>query len=143
MALTQNEGKEFIGQGWAFPVRLEANGRIALVTGYEDIEQSIRIILGTIPGERVMRPNFGCRAWELVFAPNTVATHALLRHYVEQALGFWEPRIELVEVQVDNANQSTHPNIHGEALLVSIYYKIKATHDPRSIVYPFYLSAEN
>lgn len=142
MPLAYNEGKEYIGQGWAFPVQLDTNGKVALVTGRDDIEQSIRIILGTIPGERVMRPNFGCRAWELVFAPNTVATQALLRHYVEQALSFWEPRIELIEVQVDNANEKTHANIHGEALMVSIYYEIKATHDPRSIVYPFYIMAE-
>jgi len=93
MAVIDKEGKEFIGQGWAFPVQLDANGKVALVTGKDDIEQSMQIILGTIPGERVMRPHFGCRAWELVFAPNTIATRALLRRYVELALGFWEPRI--------------------------------------------------
>jgi len=89
-----------------------------------------------------MRPNFGCRAWELVFAADTISTRALLRHYVEQALGFWEPRIDLMDVRVDSANNKTHPHIHGEALLVSIYYEIKATHDPRSIVYPFYIMGE-
>ena len=79
--------KELIGQGWAFPLRLNTRNAISLVTGNNEIEQAIRIILGTIPGERVMRPEFGCRAWELVFAPNNAATQALLEYYVRQ--GKW------------------------------------------------------
>lgn len=128
--------KEFVGQGLAFPLQVNARGEVALVTGSSDIEQAIGIILGTIPGERVMRPEFGCRAWELVFAPNNAATRSLLILYVRQALEFWEPRINLLSVEV-----RTDPN-EESALLVEIEYEIKATHDQRSIVYPFYIMGE-
>lgn len=130
-----NQDKEFLGNGIAFPLGLNAHGHLQLVTGYTDIEQSIQIILGTIPGERVMRPEFGCRAWELVFAPNNAATHALLQFYIEQALEMWEPRIELQDVQMQlDAN--------GNTIWVDIFYEIKDTHDVRSIVYPFYIMDE-
>jgi uncharacterized protein len=84
-----------------------------------------------------MRPNFGCRAWELVFAPNNATTQALLKHYVQQALAFWEPRIDLHSVDVQTADHSD-----GATLLATIKYTIKATHDPRSIVYPFYIMGQ-
>lgn len=131
-----NRDKEFLGQGLAFPLQVNARGELALVTGASDIEQAIGIILGTIPGERVMRPEFGCRAWELVFAPNDAATRSLLTLYVRQALEFWEPRIDLLDVVVNE-----DPN-EPSALLVEIQYEIKATHDQRSIVYPFYIMGE-
>lgn len=128
--------REFLGQGLAFPLQIDPRGGIALASGERDIEQAIRIVLATAPGERVMRPQFGCRAWELLFAPRNAATRALLMHHVEQALGRWEPRIEVSEVRVldDPARDS--------AFLVEIDYLIKATHDERSIVYPFFLTGE-
>lgn len=128
--------KEFLGQGLSFPLQVNPKGELALVTGTTDIEQSIAIILGTMPGERVMRPEFGCRAWELVFAPNDAATHSLITYYVEEALKFWEPRINVLEVEAINDPQE--PGI----LLVEIKYDIKSTHDTRSIVYPFYIMGE-
>ena len=131
-----NRDKEFIGQGLAFPLQVNPRGELALVTGPTDIEQAIGIILGTIPGERVMRPQFGCRAWELIFEPINAATTSLLALYVRQALEFWEPRIELTDVIVN-----IDPN-EESALLVEIYYTIKSTHDHRSIVYPFYIMGE-
>lgn len=131
-----NRDKEFVGQGLAFPLQVNPRGELSLVTGATDIEQAIGLILGTIPGERVMRPAFGCRAWELIFAPNNAATQSLLVTYVRQALEFWEPRIELTEVDVD-----TDVN-DPSALLVEIKYEIKTTHDQRSIVYPFYIMGE-
>jgi phage baseplate assembly protein W len=128
--------REFLGQGLAFPFQVNPRGEIALAKGERDIEQSIRIILETMPGERVMRPEFGCRIWELVFAPHDPTTEGLLIHYVEEALARWEPRIDLTEVRV-----SDDP-IHDGAVLVEINYMIKATHDERSIVYPFYIQVE-
>ena len=128
--------REFLGQGLAFPLQVNPKGEIALARGERDIEQSIRIILGTAPGERVMRPEFGCRARDLLFAPRDAATEALLIEYVEQALGRWEPRIEVQEVRV-----SDDPRNDG-ALRVEIGYRVKATHDERSIVYPFFLMGE-
>jgi len=128
--------KEFLGQGLAFPLQVTPRGGLALARGERDIEQAIGLVLGTAPGERVMRPEFGCRAWELVFAPRNAATRSLMIYYVEQALGRWEPRIDLTEVQVLDDPQ------HDGALLVQIDYRIKATHDERSIVYPFFLTGE-
>ncbi|MCL4295493.1 MAG: GPW/gp25 family protein [Anaerolineae bacterium] len=128
--------REFLGQGLVFPLQVNPRGEIALARGELDIQQSIRIILGTVPGERVMRPEFGCRIHELVFAPRDAATEGLAIYYVEQALGRWEPRIELQEI---NVLDDPH---HDGAMLIEIKYRIKATHDERSIVYPFYLSGE-
>jgi phage baseplate assembly protein W len=107
-----------------------------LVTGPEDIEQSIYIILGTRPGERVMRPTFGCRAYELLFEPRSPSTISLLQEYVEGALTMWEPRIEVQSVYVtaDAANDG--------ALIAEIEYLIKATHDSRNLVYPFFIEPE-
>ncbi len=128
--------REFLGQGLAFPLQVNPRGEIALARGERDIEQSIRIILETMPGERVMRPDFGCRIWELVFAPHDPTTEGLLIHYVEQALTRWEPRIDLTSVKV-----SDDP-VQAGAVLIEINYIIKATHDERSIVHPFYIQAE-
>ena len=126
----------FLGNGLNFPLRTDARGQVALVTGAEDIEQSIRIILGTRQGERVMRPTFGCRAHELLFEPRSAATASLMQEYVHQSLRMWEPRIEVkgVNVVFDDSNPG--------ALLAEIEYSIKATHDTRSIVYPFFIEDE-
>lgn len=128
--------REFLGQGLAFPLQVNPRGGIALAAGERDIEQSIRIILETVPGERVMRPEFGCRVHELIFAPNNASTHGLIIHYVEQALERWEPRIQVREIEVN-----TDPG-NGAALLVEIKYVVKDSHDERSIVYPFFLMGE-
>ncbi|MCP4536729.1 MAG: GPW/gp25 family protein, partial [Chloroflexi bacterium] len=118
--------REFLGQGLAFPLQLNSRGEIALASGERDIEQAIRVILETEPGERVMRPEFGCRVHELVFAPHNAATEGLLIHYVEQALERWEPRVEVQEVDISTDGGS------GGALWVEIKYHVKATHDERS-----------
>ncbi len=129
-------GKEYLGRGVSFPLRVNARGEIALVGGEEDIRQSIRIILGTRPGERVMRPEFGCRAHDLLFEPRNAATETLMRRYVTDALRRWEPRIEVRWVNVMPGDDP------DGALLVEVHYTIKATHDERSIVYPFFLVGE-
>lgn len=129
--------REFLGQGLAFPLRFKANGVLALAQGEEDIQQAIRIILGTVPGERLMRPEFGCRIHELVFAPRNAETESLLAHYIEQALERWEPRIEVLQVEAVNVDIDK-----GSAMLLEINYRIKATYDQRSIIYPFYIMAE-
>ena len=130
------KSKEFLGQGLAFPLQVNARGEIALVSGEHDIEQSIGVILGTRPGERVMRPEFGCRASELLFEPRNSATETLMQQYVEEALRRWEPRIDVqwVRVLTDNAQDG--------AVVVEVNYLVKATHDERSIVYPFFLVGE-
>lgn len=124
---------DIVGRGWAFPPRIGPQGGLALTTGRNEVRQAIEIILRTAPGQRVMRPTFGCRLHELIFAPNNTHTAALARRHVEEALGMWEPRINVIGVEVrpdpDNA----------ACLLIEIEYEIKATHDRRSLVHPFYL----
>lgn len=126
--------QEFLGRGIAFPFQLTAANRLRLTTGEEDIEQSIRVILGTSPGERLMRPEFGCRIYELVFAPYDAGTEGLIIRYVEEALARWEPRIEVQQIDIEP------PTAEGQ-LQVRIEYTIRTTHSIRSIVYPFYLSS--
>lgn len=128
--------REFLGQGLAFPLRVNPRGEIALVSGERDIVESIRIILETVPGERVMRPEFGCRAKELVFAPRNAATESLMIQYVRQALGQWEPRIDVQDVRV-----LVDPGQDG-GWLVEVHYVIVDTHNERSIVHPFFIGAE-
>lgn len=124
--------KDFLGTGWAFPVDVDARGRVSLVRRERDVEEAIMMILLTPVGQRVMRPDFGCRIHELVFAPNDASTEGLAIYYVEEALARWEPRISLREVTA-----SADPN-SPERLLVRIDYEIKASYDRRTLVFPFY-----
>lgn len=125
--------EEFVGAGWAFPLRTDPTGGIAVVTGHRDIEEAIRIILGTSYGERPMRPEFGCGIWEHVFAPADATTAGKIAHEVRQSLDRWEPRVDVVEVTVsiDTDDAST--------LYIDICYQIKGTNDPRNLVFPFYV----
>ncbi len=128
--------KTFLGTGLSFPLRTDARGKIMLTSGKQDIEEAIRIILSTRPGERVMRPTFGCRAHELLFEPRSPTTISLLQEYVFEALRIWEPRINLLQVYVVEDDNETG------ALVAEIQYEIKATHDTRSIVHPFFIEDE-
>jgi phage baseplate assembly protein W len=127
------QGKvDILGSGWAFPPGVDARGRIALARQERDIEEAIHMILLTPKGQRVMRPEFGCRIHDLIFAPNDASTVGLAIYYVEEALGMWEPRI-----RVESVTARPDPNNTGR-LLMDISYEIRATHDPRSLVFPFY-----
>jgi uncharacterized protein len=123
---------DFIGTGWNFPPKLNSRGGIALASDEEKIAQSIRIILSTPIGQRVMRPTFGSRMHELIFAPMNPETFGLAEMYVQDALNFWEPRIQVLDVTA--GTDETQPGV----LLIVIRYLIKAIHDERSLVYPFY-----
>src|SRR4051794_41116180 len=89
---------DFIGSGWAFPAAINRTGTVRLVTGGEEIDGAIRMILSTVPGERVMRPEFGCAMWEMLFQPLTAGTLGLIEQMVREALDRWEPRILLETV---------------------------------------------
>lgn len=137
MAERDLRNREFVGRGLHFPLRVDSHGGLALTRGASEVEESIRIVLETAPGERVMRPDFGCRVWELLFDPRNAATEAAAIEYVEEALKLWEPRIDVVEVKlVDD------PNYDDSVMLIEIRYRIKRTHDERSIVFPFYIMDE-
>jgi phage baseplate assembly protein W len=122
----------FLGAGWAFPLALDATGDVRLAAAGEDIRESIRIILETAPGERVMRPDFGSGLRALVFEPISATLEALVRHRVEEALVTWEPRIDSIAVAV------TRDPPAGR-LLIRIDYRVRATNTFYNLVYPFYL----
>jgi phage baseplate assembly protein W len=98
-----------------------------------DIRQAIYIIINTYPGERVMRPEFGCEIHSLIFAPANEETAATAERYIMEALGRWEPRISVMQVKATPGATE-----RGE-LYIEIMYEIKDKHDVRSLVYPFYL----
>ncbi len=107
---------DLLGVGWAFPVGVDARGRIALVRHKFDIEEAIRIILETPKGQRVMRPEFGSNLHDLIFAPNNATTAGLAAYYVEEALGMWEPRITLLEVDAHAGRGRSRPFAHRDFL---------------------------
>ena len=123
---------DFLGRGWAFPIATDSTGSIALTEGPSRVEQSIRIILGTAFGERPMRPEFGCGAHDLAFAPADAQLAARVEHEVRASLVRWEPRIEVqrVTAALDDAE--------GNTLIVSIDYTIRHENHPRNLVFPFY-----
>ncbi len=125
--------KEFLGKGWKFPVNAGKDGRIATSLYEEDIKEAIWIILGTAKGERVMRPDFGCGIHDLVFSPINTATVNLVEKSVREALTIWEPRIELIKVEVSSEEAD-----HG-SMPVSIDYRVRTTNNRFNLVYPFYL----
>jgi hypothetical protein len=125
--------RSYLGQGWAFPLRPSVQGGIQLSKEAEKVRQSIGIILRTRLGERVYRPNFGCRLSELTFAPLNTTTLFLIRLHVEEALEAWEPRIVLEEV-------STDPDPIAGKVFIIINYRLKTEPDLYSLVYPFYLA---
>lgn len=129
---TDNQERDYIGAGFAFPLRVNVQGSVQLTSAEPNIEESIWIILGTSLGERVYRPNFGSRLSELVFEPMTIQTLLLIRLYVEEALEMWEPRIILKEVRTD-------PDPVRGRIDIEIIYQPKGSPDSRSLVYPFYL----
>jgi uncharacterized protein len=124
-----------IGHGWTFPVNVDSRGGIALSAMHSEIEESIAIIIGTSPGERMMRPTFGCRIHELVFATNDPSTYGLARRYVQEALGMWEPRIEVLDVRVGAEREDQDAAVMN----IVVQYEVRATKDARTLVYPFYL----
>jgi hypothetical protein len=127
------ERKGFLGRGWAMPVALDPRtGLVATVEYEEDIRQSILIILETAPGERVMRPNFGCGIHELVFTAVDSTAVQRIRSVVEEALRRCEARIDVLGVTVDEAATT-----EGK-LLVELEYRVRKTNQVGNLVFPFY-----
>lgn len=126
---------DFLGRGWPFPLKpAPASGRLSFLTGEEKIRQSIWLILSTAPGERQIRPDFGCGIHDLVFEPNTAALRGLVQQKVFDALVRWEPRIDVVDVQVQ-----TQPEARNY-LLIRIDYRLRANNAFFNLVYPFFIN---
>ena len=134
MARALDDSRAFLGSGFAFPFRLTPRGRFALARAEDRIEESIYLILGTRPGERLMLPGFGCRIHELLFAPNNPATRTRAVEHVRRALVDFEPRIDVLEISVETTD--AEPSL----LLVRIDYRVRATNAIGNLVYPFYIT---
>jgi Bacteriophage baseplate protein W len=117
------------GRGVGWPFRLGVAG-IAESEGVRRVEESMRIILQTQHGERMMRPTYGSNLMSLVFAPNNSSTANLARFYVEESLARWEPRIELVDVSVDNDDRNGR-------LVIAVTYRLRASNDTHVLIHPF------
>ncbi|MGI8633134.1 MAG: GPW/gp25 family protein [Solirubrobacterales bacterium] len=125
-----------LGSGIGFPLAVDGHGGLTLAHGEEDVEQAIPLILGTAPGERPMRPEFGCGVHDYIFEAVDAYTLGRLEHEIREALERWEPRIEVLGVDFDLARAE-----HGE-LLIDIAYRLRATNDVRNLIYPFYVIPE-
>jgi phage baseplate assembly protein W len=123
---------DFLGSGWSLPSLVQRR-EIDLSYGEQNIRESIWTILATAPGERVMRPTFGCGLHDLVFALANAATLGRVRKQVWDALVLWEPRIDVSDVDVETKGR-------GEVLLINIHYRVRATNNFFNLVYPFYLT---
>jgi phage baseplate assembly protein W len=123
---------DLIGSGWAFPGQITPGGSVRLVRGGEEIDAALRMIMTTAPGERVMRPDFGCAMWEQVFAPVNANTLGLIEQAVREAITRWEPRVEATTVQALAAAD-------GARVDIEIAYRVVATNDYRNLVHPFYV----
>ena len=128
---------DFVGSGWAFPVGVDSTGQIALARGSHDIEQAMRLILMTYPGERPMRPSFGSRLRDFVFDGATWENAAAVANEVRASLAQWEPRATVTDVMV-----IPEADVSG-VLNIDIAYVIKGTNDPRNLVFPFYTIPEH
>jgi phage baseplate assembly protein W len=127
------DAANFIGRGFMFPMRVDQSGSIALTSGADDLVTSIRMILATAPGERVMRPRFGCSIWDMLFEPINANTMGLMAVAVREALGQWEPRIAVEDVIV-------HPDeADNGRVRIDVTYVVRSTNDRRNLVYPFYV----
>lgn len=124
---------DFIGAGWNFPLQVDPTNAIALATHVRDIEQAIEIIIRTAPGERPMRPEFGCRIQDHLFSPMNDATLAAIANDVRRALEVWEPRIDVEDVKVlfnrDDLGMAQ----------IDVGYRIRGYNDERNLVFPFYV----
>ena len=124
---------EIIGSGLAFPLQVDRRGGIALARDEQDIDQAIQLILGTAPGERPMRPEFGCGVHDFVFDTIDAGTVARMETEIRGALDRWEPRIQVQTVDFDLSGADSG------LLTIDIGYTVRATNTERNLVYPFYV----
>lgn len=126
--------EDFLGSGWSYPVKPDHRGNVELSAADEDIKESIRIILGTAKGERVMRPEFGCDIHDHVYSSATPATLNVIETSVREALVRWEPRIDLEDVEA--YTDEDDPN----KILIAIDYRVRSTNALANMVYPFHIT---
>lgn len=122
---------DLIGAGWSYPTLVSAGGEVQLSRGGVELDGALRMILDTRPGERVMRPEFGCAIWDFVFEPITARTLGLIEQAAREAIARWEPRVEIDQLD------AVAGDADGEVLL-TVGYRARANNDHRNLVFPFY-----
>lgn len=130
--MTDLASSQVVGRGVAFPFSVNRRGTVSLAGGSDDVEQAIYIILSTAPGERPMRPEFGCRVHDYVFDDIDASTSTLIERAVHEALERWEPRIEIESLSLDLSRRDEG------MLVVDVDYRLRDTTTRRNLVYPFY-----
>jgi uncharacterized protein len=123
----------FVGRGFSFPMGVNTDGGIRMTRGPEDLDASMRVILSTAPGERLMRPQFGCRIWDLIFEPVNFNTLGQMAEAAGEAIAQWEPRVDVLGIEC--VPDSLDPYLVN----IDITYRVRATNDRRNLVYPFYV----
>lgn len=127
------DDRGFLGTGWAFPPAFDTSGKQAVMaSGEQDVAESLRILLGTTPGERVMQPTYGCSLKRLVFEYIDESRITEIKDLVSQAVLFFEPRVTLESVSVDDSEL-----FHG-LLRVQLDYTIRTTNNRHNLVFPLY-----
>jgi uncharacterized protein len=125
--------KSFLGTGWGFPPSFSSKGsEVGMLSDEEDIKSSLEILLTTRPGERVMRPDYGCNLDELVFEPLTTTFKTYMKDLISTAILYYEPRIEVNSIDLDDTGE-----LEGRILIV-IDYTVSATNTRFNFVFPFY-----
>lgn len=125
--------KSFLGKGWGFPPQFDKQtGEVRTVSGEEDIEESLRILMSTLPRERVMQPSYGCGLKGLVFESINESTLTQMRDTIQRAVLFFEPRIELDDVEFNEEDA------YGGILYIKLHYTVRTTNTRTNLVYPFY-----
>lgn len=128
------ENPQFLGKGWAFPVAFFNQGRgVSMAEAEDDIRQSLDILLSTSLGERVLRPAFGWKRDALMFEPLSTSFGSYLAREIENAILFFEARIDLNRVDFENSSDQTG------LILIRLDYTVRATNSRTNLVYPFYL----
>ncbi|AYZ12951.1 GPW/gp25 family protein [Chryseobacterium arthrosphaerae] len=124
---------DFLGTGWSFPPEFnKTEGKLAMTTDVEDINNSLKILLSTRPGERVMFPNYGCDLQEMLFKPLDLTLTTQMKGIVERAILYHEPRINILSIEID-----TQDELEGE-VLIQVDYEVRNTNTRSNIVFPFY-----
>ena len=127
--------ESFLGIGWSFPPAFDSpQSTVVMVTEEEDVMQSLRILLGTRPGERVMQPGFGCNLDIMLFEPITTTLIAFVKELIQTAILYYEPRIELDSININTVE------VHDGLILIELNYTIRSTNSRFNLVYPFYLN---
>jgi phage baseplate assembly protein W len=129
-----SEAHTFLGTGWSFPPTFDnTRAQVAMLSGEDDIDSSLRILLATALGERIMQPKFGCNLSDMVFENLDVTLQTEMKNRIEKAILFYEPRVDLEGIALT-------PDERGGLIIIDVRYIVRATNTRGNLVYPFYLT---